>query len=201
MIETPETDAFDSKWDSYSHPFEAIDLARKLERERDEAMEKLADALQEVDLRTLDFARMKQERDIAEDERVEMAQQLESEKDCHDRCQNKRDEAQEELEEYRSIAENIGAVKAVSEKEKAIFKWDETLEKLAPLRQSLCDSQDEVLRLTFENRELNQGIDEALILGNKLADECERILGLGLHQNTIERFKAALEAWKDYNNE
>ena len=78
---------------------------------------------------------------------------------------------------------------------------DESLEKLTPLRQSLCDSQDEVLRLTFENRELNQGIDEALILGNKLADECERILGLGLHQNTIERFKAALEAWKDYNNE
>ena len=112
-----------------------------------------------------------------------------------------RDEARTELEEYRSIAENIRAVKAVSEKEKAICERDETLEKLAPLRQSLCDSQDEVLRLTFENRKLTQGIDEALILGNKLADECERILGLGLHQNTIERFKAALEAWKDYNNE
>ena len=37
---TPETDAFDSKWDSYSHPFEAIDLARKLERERDEIKHK-----------------------------------------------------------------------------------------------------------------------------------------------------------------
>ena len=34
-------------------------------------------------------------------------------------------------------------------------------------------------------------------LGEKLAEECERILGLGLHQNTIERFKAALEAWQD----
>jgi len=67
--------------------------------------------------------------------------------------------------------------------------------------QSLRDSQDEVLRLTFENRKLTQGIDEVLILGNKLADECERILGLGLHQNTTERFKAALEAWKNYNNE
>jgi hypothetical protein len=34
-------------------------------------------------------------------------------------------------------------------------------------------------------------------LGDKLADECERVLGLGLHQNTIERFKLALEAWQD----
>ena len=36
-----------------------------------------------------------------------------------------------------------------------------------------------------------------LDLGDKLAEECERILGLGLHQNTIERFKAALKAWQD----
>jgi hypothetical protein len=34
-------------------------------KERDEAREKMADALQEVDLRTLDFERMKQERDEA----------------------------------------------------------------------------------------------------------------------------------------
>lgn len=39
---TPETDALDSKWDSYSRPFEAIDLARKLEQERDEAMDVLS---------------------------------------------------------------------------------------------------------------------------------------------------------------
>ena len=69
---TPETDDFNCKWDSYSHPFQAIDLARKLERERDNA-------------RT-------------------------------------------ELEEYRSIAENIGADKAVSEKEKAIRERDEVRE-------------------------------------------------------------------------
>ena len=37
---------------------------------------------------------------------------------------------------------------------------------------------------------------ETLRLGNKLAYECERILGLGLHQNTIERFEKALEDWK-----
>ena len=36
-------------------------------------------------------------------------------------------------------------------------------------------------------------------VGNKLADECDRILGLGLHQNTLPRFKAALEAWRKNN--
>ena len=70
-------------------------------------------------------------------------------------------EAWKELEEYRSIAESIGAVKAVSEKEKAIRERDEAWEKLKPLQQSLCDSQDEVLRLTFENREISQELEEA----------------------------------------
>lgn len=37
-------------------------------RERDEARKKMADALQEVDLRTLDFERMKQEREEAREE-------------------------------------------------------------------------------------------------------------------------------------
>lgn len=37
----------------------------KIERERDEAREKMADALQEIDLRTLDFERMKKECDEA----------------------------------------------------------------------------------------------------------------------------------------
>ena len=70
-------------------------------------------------------------------------------------------EARKELEEYRSIAESIGAVKAVSEKEKAFRERDEAWEKLKPLRQSLFDSQDEVLRLTFENRKITQEPDEA----------------------------------------
>jgi hypothetical protein len=40
-------------------------------------------------------------------------------------------------------------------------KRDETLEKLNLLRQSLYDSQDEVLRLTLENRDISQELDEA----------------------------------------
>ena len=190
---TPETDAFNSKWDSYSHPFEAIDLARKLERERDEANEELHKQLVQFD----------QLFDEAEKIRIE------------------RDEARTELEEYRSIAESIGAVKAVSEKENAFRERDEALvecleqarllgmgsereakliserdearniaEKLSKQGldimdenrslkrerdtalvdaqayskgtwQSLRDSQDEVLRLTFENREISQELDKA----------------------------------------
>lgn len=69
MSDTPETDAFDSKWDSYSHPFEAIDFARKLERERDEAREELEEAqlclkkaITELDLASVEI--FKWERDF-----------------------------------------------------------------------------------------------------------------------------------------
>ena len=77
-----------------------------------------------------------------------------------ERLERERNEALIELEEYRSIAENIGAEKAVSEKEKAIHERDEVREKLSATWQSLRDLQDEVLRLTFENRELRNLINE-----------------------------------------
>ena len=32
----------------------------------------------------------------------------------------------------------------------------------------------------------------------KLLEECERILGIGFQQNTLPRFKKAVEAAKDY---
>lgn len=61
---TPETDVFvknseETPWSDWVY----ADKARKLER--DEARNKLADAMQEVDLRVLDFERMKGERDEA----------------------------------------------------------------------------------------------------------------------------------------
>ena len=43
-----------------SGPFVHAEVARKLERERDEARNKMADALQEVDLRTLDYLRFRE---------------------------------------------------------------------------------------------------------------------------------------------
>jgi chromosome segregation ATPase len=51
--------------------------------------------------------RYKQERDIAEDERIDMAQQLESEKQCHDRCQNERDALVQKLDAWEEIAEHL----------------------------------------------------------------------------------------------
>jgi hypothetical protein len=59
-MSTPETD--DLARGNHVVPTE---WAQQLEQERDEAREKMADALQEVDLRTLDFERVKQERDQA----------------------------------------------------------------------------------------------------------------------------------------
>jgi len=47
------------------------------------------------------------ERDIAEDERIDMAQQLESEKQCHDRCQNERDALVQKLDAWEEIAEHL----------------------------------------------------------------------------------------------
>jgi hypothetical protein len=46
-------------------------------------------------------------------------------------------------------------------------------------------------------RKLEKGFAETLKIGNKLAYECEKVLGLGLHQNTIERFKSALSKWRE----
>lgn len=91
MSNTPETDALREAIDNGAAvEVEMTSLAMKLERERDEAKvairalaehgeseiqritkerdearNKMADALQEVDLRTLDYERIKQERDEA----------------------------------------------------------------------------------------------------------------------------------------
>lgn len=60
---TPEADTFFLKRGMWND--EILAFCRKLERERDEMQNKMADVLQEVDLRTLDFERMRQERDEA----------------------------------------------------------------------------------------------------------------------------------------
>ena len=64
------------------------------------------------------------------------------------------------------------------------------------LRQKLATAlveRDEA-REQVENQKVRIG--ELMDFGNKLADECDRILGLGLHQNTLLRFKDALESWR-----
>jgi len=49
------------------------------------------------------------------------------------RLERERDEARTELEEYRSIAEKIGATKAVSERDKAVAERDGAREQNAKL--------------------------------------------------------------------
>ena len=66
-------------------------------------------------------------------------------------------EAWKELEEYRSIAESIGAVKAVSEKEKAIRERDEARDIGEKLSKQGLDMMD-------ENRSLKRERDEAIEL-------------------------------------
>ena len=65
-----------------------------------------------------------------------------------------RDEANEELHKQLVQFDQL-----FDEAEKIRIERDEAREKLSAVWQSLRDSQDEVLRLTFENRELSQSIE------------------------------------------
>ena len=67
----------------------------------------LSDLRKERDEWSAMCGRYKRERDIAEDERIDMAQQLESEKQCHDRCQNERDALVQKLDAWEEIAEHL----------------------------------------------------------------------------------------------
>ena len=67
----------------------------------------LTDALKDRDEWAAMCGRYKQERDIAENKRIDMAQQLESEKQCHDRCQNERDALVQKLDAWEEIAEHL----------------------------------------------------------------------------------------------
>jgi predicted house-cleaning NTP pyrophosphatase (Maf/HAM1 superfamily) len=70
------------------------------------------------------------------------------------RLERERDEMRKELEEYRSIAENIGADKAVSEKEKAIRERDEA-------REAFVIATDQMVIAQCKVREANKERDEA----------------------------------------
>jgi hypothetical protein len=87
---------------------------QKMKQDRDEARESLKhigeygteEINAAVELRQK-LASALVERDIAEDERIDMAQQLESEKQCHDRCQNERDALVQKLDAWEEIAEHL----------------------------------------------------------------------------------------------
>ena len=100
---TPETDAARHDLSDYGSPvlcswgdWVDADFACKLERERDEALIDRANG--DIATMTINhYERILRERDMAEDERIDLAQQLRSEKERHAKCQNERDEARESL--------------------------------------------------------------------------------------------------------
>ena len=67
---------------------------------------------------------------------------------CHEylnakiKAERERDEVLIELEEYRSIAENTGAKKAVSEKENAICERDAAIDALMKIEDIFIDGDD-----------------------------------------------------------
>jgi uncharacterized coiled-coil DUF342 family protein len=83
----------------------------RLLMERDEAREKLADALQEVDLRTLDFDRMRAERDEAREKIERQAERISNlfEKD-QTRLLMERDEARDQVEELTAVIKGLRAI-------------------------------------------------------------------------------------------
>ena len=71
-----------------------VELLNRLERERDEALTDRVNG--DIATMTINhYERILRERDMAEDERIDLAQQLRSEQERHAVCQNERDEARE----------------------------------------------------------------------------------------------------------
>ena len=71
-------------------------MCGRYKQERDEALMDRANG--DIATMTINhYERILRERNMAEDERIDLAQQLRSEKESHAKCQNERDEAREAL--------------------------------------------------------------------------------------------------------
>ena len=173
--QTPETDAFrDSQFtDRVDEMNKLYDLAEKLERDRDEARSAFISATDQM---------------VIAQTKVREANK-------------ERDEARAELEEYRSIAENIGATKAVSDRDKAVAERDDAREKYTTL---LTENMLEV-------HNLHKQIDNAVAVADELAEIASLCLGQTLSSiksNTDEnnlkqadKITRALEQWKKLKKE
>jgi predicted S18 family serine protease len=126
--QTPETDNFNLNWDSYSDPWKAIEFARKLETERDEAREDASHWKIEYEIVEARLFGGKHERDNG----------IVSEREIIPKLQRERDEAKESLKyitEYGT--EEINAAVELRQKlAAALVERDEALE----LAQQLSES-------------------------------------------------------------
>ena len=162
MRETPETDAAveNTTLHDRNHPridWVPADFARTLERERDEAREAAHS------FRSSYYAKsginkggcaFPWEGDEAREQNDKIQTELKMWRDgniLHEVHRNELEKVEQERDEAREkyATEATEHMLAVN---KLCGERDEALEKLNPLRQSLRDSLDEVLRLTLENR-------------------------------------------------
>ena len=113
MSDTPETDRIERRWRDYALlSFDDVfDLASRLERERNEARNAMAQAQGELDLKTLDFERMREQRD-------KLAKQLAAERALADRLAD----ALKELLYYDLQDVNLGRLKSSRE---TLAAWKE----------------------------------------------------------------------------
>jgi hypothetical protein len=179
---TPETNTFAVKFkttcgEKYWVP---VDLTRKLERERDNLKEIIKIVAEDKD---------KQIQQIT----VERDSAREAYKTLHNLYTDeivKNNKLQKELEEYRSIAESIGATKAVSEKEKAIHDRDkarESIENITLSYEQLYANHQKILAEYYQSSEdLHKQIIQ---LKNELADALQEI---DLRTLDFERIKDEL---------
>ena len=136
MSDTPETDdqpiIYAMNDNGYQVPCVDLEFSRRLERERDEAREEI-DNIRKM-LSESGEAVGNGEHDYSI---IDMIENLIKSKDYFvrksDSLEHERDEARAELKEYRSIAENIGATKAVSDRDKAVAERDEAREEIKEL--------------------------------------------------------------------
>ena len=131
---TPETDAFILSQDYSPTGHQWRNFTRQLERERDEAQKELSSIHRWIDKNHadgfIDSLTYLQNLERVADNWYDRIDAIET--DAR-RFVRERDEARVELKEYRSIAENIGATKAVSDRDKAVAERDEAMEQIKEL--------------------------------------------------------------------
>jgi hypothetical protein len=151
----------------------------KAERERDEARVKMADALQEVDLRTLDYERMKQERDEAiADRDIARLAALDRDK-AHDRMVGELEKVYDERDEAREELRT-----AVQERHD--FHW-QLLDAVRERDEARKQCNDNFLIAQRETFEMREAIIATLEENRHLADgdDC-----------TLAKLKSVVPEWK-----
>jgi hypothetical protein len=194
--QTPETDDFDRNWDSYSEPWKAINLARKLEHERDIAIEKHRLAVIHWQIGVF---KMQRERDEARGKYTTLLTEnmLTTQNIC-----NERDEAKErccKLEKamsYSSEGETLleRFLQAVKDRDEAV----DGLNKISGthLSVALSERDDALNQITGWENKWKAAVEMAAIAENKCNDLQEEVNNLQDQRDLCLKVIKRLEATK-----